>query len=85
VIQSSFSSTHLVNKILLRGLKFLFKDNLNDLIVPTLGTSNIDGKPLADKVIKYYGKAPKVESVAHTQYFKQVETWDFIVQSLKSA
>lgn len=84
-IQSNFSSTHLANKILLRGLKYLFKDNLNDLIVPTLGTSNIDGSPLADKVIRYYGRAPKVESIAHTQYFKQESTWDFVVQSLKSA
>jgi pimeloyl-ACP methyl ester carboxylesterase len=82
-IQSSFSSTHLVNRILLRGARLLFKDNLNDLIVPTLGTSNIDGNTLADKVIMYFGKAPKVESIAHTQYFKQAETWDFILQSLR--
>jgi hypothetical protein len=58
-------------------------DNLNDLIVPALGISNIDGSPLADKVTTYFGKAPKVESIAHTQYFQQARTWDFIVESLK--
>ena len=82
-IQSNFSSTQLANKVLLRGVKYLFKDNLNDLIVPTLGTSNIDGSALADNVITYYGKAPKVESIAHTQYFKQPGTWDFIVKNLR--
>jgi pimeloyl-ACP methyl ester carboxylesterase len=82
-IQSSFSSANLANKILLRGVKYLFKDNLNDLIVPTLGTSNIDGIALTDDVVTYFGKAPKIESIAHTQYFKHHETWAFIIDKLK--
>lgn len=82
-IQSSFSSEHLVNIVLLRAVSYLFKHNLNDLIVPTLGTSNIDGSSLSDDAISYYGKAPKVESVAHTQYFRQPETWKFIINSLR--
>jgi hypothetical protein len=56
---------------------------LTDLIVPMLGTSNIDGRALADNVIRYYGKVPKVERIAHTQYFKQPETGDFIVKKLR--
>lgn len=81
-IQSNFSSAHLANEILLCGVKYLFKDNLNDLIVPTLGTSNIEGRTLPETVVTYFGKAPRVESIAHTQYFKQRETWDFIIDSL---
>jgi pimeloyl-ACP methyl ester carboxylesterase len=82
-VQSSFSSTQLVNKVLLRGVKYRFKNNFNDLIVPTLGTSTIDGSPLEDGAVRYFGKAPKVESIAHTQYFKHPETWDFIVGNLR--
>jgi pimeloyl-ACP methyl ester carboxylesterase len=82
-VQSSFSSDTLVNKILLSGVRYLFKDNLNDLIVPTLGTSNIDGIMLPESFVNYFGKAPKVESIAHTQYFQHKDTWDFILEKLK--
>jgi len=82
-IQSNFSSTHLANKILLGGVKHLFGNNLNDLIVPTLGTSNIDGDILADTMVKYYGRPPGFESIAHTQYFRNRATWDFIIQNLR--
>jgi hypothetical protein len=70
-------------RLLLSAVKYLFKSNLNDLIVPTLGTSNIDGTVLPDNVIVYFGKPPKINSVAHTQYFQHKETWDFIVDKLK--
>ncbi|HWZ98413.1 MAG TPA: alpha/beta hydrolase [Candidatus Dormibacteraeota bacterium] len=81
-IQSNFDLNGVVNTVLLKGLKYLFKGNLNDVIVPTLGVSNIDGTTLPDKVTKYYGAPPLVESVAHTQYFQQEATWKFIDDNL---
>jgi hypothetical protein len=82
-VQSNFSSASLVNKVLLEAVKYLFKGNLNDLIVPTLGSSNIDGTALGSDSVSYFGAPPKVENVAHTQYFQQKETWDFIADKLK--
>lgn len=78
-IQSNFSLKGIVNQVLLKGLKYLFDQELNDVIVPTLGVSNIDGTTLPGNVTRYYGEPPKVQSVAHTQYFQQAETWNQIV------
>lgn len=81
-IQSSFSLNGIVNQVLLAAVKYLFKGNLNDLVVPTLGVSEIDGTGLPSGVVYYYGKPPGVDKVAHTRYFQQVETWHQIQSAL---
>ena len=65
-VQSSFSSTQLVNKVLLRGVKCLFKNNFNDLIVPTLGTSTIDGSPRLPRAEqeRSWGLEPQTSTVS---------------------
>ncbi len=81
-IQSSFSLDGIVNQVLLAAVRYLFKGNLNDLIVPTLGVSEIDGTGLPSNVVYYYGKPPASEAVAHTRYFGQLQTWRQIQSAL---
>jgi hypothetical protein len=83
-IQSSFSLSGIVNQVLLKAVKYLFKDNLNDLIVPTLGVSKIDHSTLPSVDIKYYGAPPGQDDVAHTRYFQREDTWNYILSVLKS-
>ena len=81
-IQSSFSLDGIVNQVLLAAVKYLFKGKLNDLIVPTLGVSEIDGTDLPSTVIYYYGKPPASAAVAHTRYFEHRDTWKEIQSAL---
>ncbi len=81
-IQSSFSLDGIVNQVLLAAVKYLFKGKLNDLIVPTLGVSEIDGTDLPSTVIYYYGKPPASDAVAHTRYFEHPDTWKEIQSAL---
>lgn len=77
VVESSFSVDGIVNQVLLAAVKYLFKGNLNDLIVPTLGVSEIDGVGLAPEVVYRFDG-----DVAHTRYFERPETWQRIESAL---
>ncbi len=61
---------------------FLFRNDRNDLIVPTLGVSRIDEGQLDSKRVKYFGQVQK-DNVAHTRFFERQDTWDHAVNSLR--
>ena len=57
-------------------------NNRNDLIVPTLGVSKIDQGELDAGRVKYFGQVHK-DDVAHTRFFKEEDTWNHILTSLR--
>jgi hypothetical protein len=61
---------------------FLFHSDQNDLIVPTLGVSNIDNSVLDCKRVKYFGQIQK-DNVAHTRFFERQDTWDHALTALR--
>lgn len=60
---------------------FLFRNDRNDLVVPTLGVSRIDEGQLDSKRVKYFGQIQK-DDVAHTRFFEQPDTWNHVLTSL---
>jgi hypothetical protein len=81
-LEHSFSLDGIVKQVLLAAVKYLFKGKLNDLIVPTLGVSEIDGTGLPSTVVYYYGKPPASDAVAHTRYFGHPDSWKEIQSAL---
>lgn len=82
-VQSAFSAQGaILNAVMKTAMGYLFKGALNDLIVPTLGVSDIDGSSLASSRVLYYGQSPKADDVPHTGYFVRQETWDLVTSSL---
>ncbi len=61
------------------GVDALFLGDVNDLIVPTLGVSEVKGQPLPPAQVDEYGQAT---GVYHLNYFYQGGTWDRILQFL---
>src|SRR5258708_14685270 len=69
-VQSAFSAPGAIfNAVMKTAMGYLFKGALNDLIVPTLGVSDIDGTPLEPARTLYFGQPPKNNDVPHTGYF----------------
>jgi hypothetical protein len=64
------------------AVDFLFHNDQNDLIVPTLGVSNIDSGVLDSKRVKYFGQVQK-DNVAHTRFFQRQDTWDHALNALR--
>jgi hypothetical protein len=60
---------------------FLFHNDRNDLVVPTLGVSKIDEGQLDSKRVKYFGQIQK-DNVAHTRFFCEQDTWSHVLRSL---
>ncbi len=58
------------------GVDALFLGKPNDLVVPTLGVSNVNGGTLPDTQVDAY---PQSANVYHTDYFYQLGTWDSIL------
>lgn len=58
------------------GVDALFQETQNDLVVPTLGVSNVNGQTLPDTQVDAYSQSAKVY---HTDYFYQQGTWDSIL------
>ncbi len=56
----------------------LFGEKQNDLIVPTLGVSEIDAAVLDENRVKYFGQNEK-DNVPHTGFFSRAETWKHIL------
>jgi len=63
---------------------FLFHNDRNDLVVPTLGVSKIDDGQLDSKRVKYFGQIQK-DHVAHTRFFREQDTWKHVLNSLDVA
>lgn len=61
------------------GVDALFQSAENDLVVPTLGVSMLNGQTLPGTQTYPY---PQGANVYHTIYFKQQETWDQILAFL---
>jgi hypothetical protein len=87
-IQSNYSPAHdssLAKAILDHAgntvVDFLFHEDQNDLIVPTLGVSKIDDGVLDSKRVKCFGQV-NADNVAHTRFFEQQDTWGHVVRSL---
>ena len=59
----------------------LFKNDRNDLIVPTLGVSRVDEEQLDAGKVKYFGQVQS-DNVAHTRYFQEKDTWSHVLQCL---
>jgi len=57
----------------------LFLGQQNDLVVPTLGVSDVNGASLPSLQVDEY---PQSANVYHTDYFYQQGTWDSIVDFL---
>jgi pimeloyl-ACP methyl ester carboxylesterase len=78
-LQSNYTpSGGLAKAILNAGVDRLFGKKQNDLIVPTLGVSEIDAAMLDDNRVKYFGQKDK-DNVSHTDFFSRAETWKHIL------
>jgi hypothetical protein len=53
---------------------------MNDLVVPTLGVSTVNGQTLPGTQVDLY---PRSANVYHTDYFYQQGTWDSIIGFLE--
>jgi hypothetical protein len=81
-VQSSYTpSGGLAKAIMTAEVDNLFGKKLNDLVVPTLGVSNIDASGLAEDRVKYFGQNGK-DNVSHTDFFSRSETWNHILAHL---
>jgi hypothetical protein len=58
------------------GIDALFLGDANDLVVPTLGVSDVNGLTLPGTQVDSY---PQSANVYHTDYFYQQGTWDSIL------
>ena len=77
-IQADFQPTGgLATAIEDNGVDALFLGQANDLVVPTLGVSDVNGQTLPAVRVEAY---PRSANVYHTDYFKQQGTWDSIVE-----
>jgi len=78
-LQSNYTpSGGLAKAMLNAGVDRLFGEKQNDLIVPTLGVSEIDSSMLDENRVKYFGQNGR-DNVAHTDFFSRSETWDHIL------
>ena len=76
-IEADFQPTGgLATAIENNGVDTLFLGQPNDLVVPTLGVSNVNGQTLPDSQVDEY---PQSANVYHTDYFYQQGTWGSIV------
>jgi pimeloyl-ACP methyl ester carboxylesterase len=76
-IQADFQPTGgLATAIENNGIDALFGDKANDLVVPTLGVSNVNGQALSGTQVDAY---PQSANVYHLDYFDQQGTWDAIL------
>jgi len=79
-IEADFQPTGgLATAIENNGVDALFLGVANDLVVPTLGVSEVNGEILPAAQADLY---PQSANVYHTDYFYQQGTWDSIVQFL---
>jgi pimeloyl-ACP methyl ester carboxylesterase len=76
-IQADFQPTGgLATAIENNGVDALFGEVANDLVVPTLGVSNVNGQTLPGTQVDAY---PQSANVYHLDYFDQQGTWDAIL------
>lgn len=61
------------------GVDALFLGEANDLVVPTLGVSEVNGQTLSGTQVDAY---PQSANVYHLDYFHQQGTWDAILRFL---
>jgi hypothetical protein len=79
-IQADFQPTGgLATVIQNNGVDALFGEVANDLVVPTLGVSNVNGQVLPGTRVDAY---PQSANVYHLDYFDQQGTWDAILEFL---
>ena len=79
-IQADFQPTGgLATAIENDGVDALFLGKANDLVVPTLGVSDVNGQTLPGMQVDAY---PQSANVYHTDYFYQQGTWDSILEFL---
>jgi hypothetical protein len=62
-----------------KGVDRLFRGNANDIVVPTLGVSQVASAKLPPLQVKQYGLA---DHVHHTSFFRHLPTWEYIAESL---
>jgi len=80
-IEADFQPTGgLATAIENNGVDALFLDQMNDLVVPTLGVSTVNGQTLPGTQVDLY---PRSANVYHTDYFYQQGTWDSIIGFLE--
>jgi len=76
-IEADFQPTGgLATAIENNGVDALFLGQANDLVVPTLGVSDVNGQTLPNTQVDAY---PQSANVYHTDYFYQQGTWDSIL------
>jgi pimeloyl-ACP methyl ester carboxylesterase len=81
-VQSNYTpSGGLAKAILNAGVDRLFGEKQNDLVVPTLGVSEIDSSMLDENRVKYFGQNGR-DNVAHTDFFSRSETWSHILAQM---
>ncbi|MGA8312782.1 MAG: hypothetical protein WB755_22315, partial [Terriglobales bacterium] len=81
-IEADFQPTGgLATAIENNGVDALFLGVANDLVVPTLGVSDVNGQTLPGAQVDAY---PQSANVYHTDYFYQQGTWDSITRSSAS-
>jgi hypothetical protein len=79
-IEADFQPTGgLATAIENNGVDALFLGQANDLVVPTLGVSDVNGLTLPGTQVDAY---PQSANVYHTDYFYQQGTWDSILRFL---
>jgi hypothetical protein len=79
-IEADFQPTGgLATAIENNGVDALFLGEANDLVVPTLGVSDVNGLTLPGTQVDAY---PQSANVYHTDYFYQQGTWDSILSFL---
>jgi pimeloyl-ACP methyl ester carboxylesterase len=79
-IQADFQPTGgLATAIEKNDVDALFLGEANDLVVPTLGVSDVNGQTLPSVQVDAY---PQSANVYHTDYFFQQPTWDAMVAFL---
>ncbi|HXM59836.1 MAG TPA: hypothetical protein VN950_03200 [Terriglobales bacterium] len=79
-IEADFQPTGgLATAIENNGVDALFLGQANDLVVPTLGVSDVNGLTLPGPQVDAY---PQSANVYHTDYFYQQGTWDSILSFL---
>ena len=69
----------IASAILDKGVDKLFRGKPNDIIVPTLGVSEVASANLPATHVKKYGAD---EHVHHTTFFRHRPTWEYIVETL---
>jgi hypothetical protein len=81
-IQSNYTPSGGLAKAILDGeVDRLFSKKQNDLIVPTLGVSEIDSSVLSENRVKYFGQDGG-DNVSHTDFFSRSETWEHILANI---